>query len=353
MKKNVHPIKGRKFDVKSRYAVFIKRAKEKFGDKFDYSKVEYKTAKDKVTIICPIHGEFQKFPDKHLEKNSHGCNSCWADVRITLKRKKLEDTTNLKISEQEFLDRANLKYNNKFKYIIENWQGLTIGNIIVICPIHGEFTVTPKNHINKLVANGCQLCGHESRSKTKTKSYETVCHQFSKVHNNFYLYPDSNKAIYVNKKTKIKIICPIHGIFEKKAQKHLLGQGCFQCKIEDLVHNNILPGGYYEDYFNAHPELKNSKAILYYLEINKGQYYKIGITTKQVKYRIKSLKSTANQKGQLIEIKIIASKNLSLYDGVTLERHILITFKEFRKYTKWSTELFTVNIFNQIQHHFT
>lgn len=37
---------------------FIERARVKHGDKYDYSKVEYKGKDEKVCIICPIHGEF-------------------------------------------------------------------------------------------------------------------------------------------------------------------------------------------------------------------------------------------------------------------------------------------------------
>ena len=35
---------------------FIKKAKEKFGDKFKYSKVNYNT---KVTSVCPEHGNIK------------------------------------------------------------------------------------------------------------------------------------------------------------------------------------------------------------------------------------------------------------------------------------------------------
>lgn len=54
---------------------FIKRATEKFGNKYDYSKVNYKTRDDKVTIICPIHGEFSVLPESHL-KSPTGCPKC-------------------------------------------------------------------------------------------------------------------------------------------------------------------------------------------------------------------------------------------------------------------------------------
>lgn len=56
---------------------FIKEAKEKFGDKFDYSKVIpfRNKEKDVVTIICPEHGEFQIHPRGFL-KSPEGCPKC-------------------------------------------------------------------------------------------------------------------------------------------------------------------------------------------------------------------------------------------------------------------------------------
>lgn len=37
---------------------FNERAKNIHGNKYDYSKVEYKRNDKKVRIICPKHGEF-------------------------------------------------------------------------------------------------------------------------------------------------------------------------------------------------------------------------------------------------------------------------------------------------------
>ena len=53
---------------------FIEKARKIHGDKYDYSKVEYKNAKTKVCIICPEHGEFWQTPDKHL--GGQGCDKC-------------------------------------------------------------------------------------------------------------------------------------------------------------------------------------------------------------------------------------------------------------------------------------
>ena len=53
---------------------FIKESVKIHGNKYDYSKVEYKNAMDKVIIICPEHGEFVQTPSAHL--NGQGCPKC-------------------------------------------------------------------------------------------------------------------------------------------------------------------------------------------------------------------------------------------------------------------------------------
>ena len=46
---------------------FIERAKLFHNNKYDYSLVEYKNARTKIKIICPIHGIFEQTPDNHLK----------------------------------------------------------------------------------------------------------------------------------------------------------------------------------------------------------------------------------------------------------------------------------------------
>ena len=49
-------------------------------------------------------------------------------------------------------------------------------------------------------------------------------------HNNFY---DYSLVEYKNQKTKVKIICPIHGVFEMAPEHHLSGQNCPKCSLID------------------------------------------------------------------------------------------------------------------------
>lgn len=62
---------GRK---KMRTVDFIKRAKSINGDKYDYSRVEYKGFNEKICIICHEHGEFWQAAGNHLK--GIGCPQC-------------------------------------------------------------------------------------------------------------------------------------------------------------------------------------------------------------------------------------------------------------------------------------
>lgn len=55
--------------------LFISKAKEIFGNKYNYSKVEYVNGQKKVCIICDLHGEFEVTPNSHLSRKS-GCPIC-------------------------------------------------------------------------------------------------------------------------------------------------------------------------------------------------------------------------------------------------------------------------------------
>lgn len=53
---------------------FIGKSVDIHGNKYDYSLVDYFNSQTKVTIVCPVHGEFRQVPNSHLSGN--GCSSC-------------------------------------------------------------------------------------------------------------------------------------------------------------------------------------------------------------------------------------------------------------------------------------
>lgn len=309
---------------------YVKKANQMFNNKFDYSDFIYLNAKTKSIISCPIHGKFVQNMDKHTAKNSKGCTKCWNENRpkpIWFKKKEI-------VSFEVFKKRAEKIYNDRYFYYQNFYKGLS-NKTKINCKIHGDFTTVPSSFLK--LKEGCSKCAKLSVVKKMTDTYEKFIEQAKEKHNNVYEYLVENKLTYVNKKSIIKIKCKKHGNFNKKAQKHLAGQGCFKCKIEKLVKDNILVGGYSENLFLKKPTLKNKTAYLYLLKIN--DYYKVGITTKNVKNRIKGLVSKAKSKNEVINVKILKLKKDNLYNCFKKEQEILKENSKERLYKSWSTEL--------------
>lgn len=321
----------------------MERATEMHGDKFTYFEEEFIKQKTPMKIICPIHGEFKQVPDKHVAKDSKGCPQCWDNMRKDVLS--AVDRTNVKtkeiLSKEEFLARVNKKFENKFSYDLTNYTGFSGKKIKITCPAHGEFEICPQSHF--IAETGCKKCGLEKRNKTSTKAYEFAISQLQEKHSSFYQYPDYNRENYVNKRSKIDIICPKHGIFQKSAQKHLAGQGCWGCKVEQLIRDNILVGGYSEELFQTKPELRELSGSLYYLKINNGEFYKIGITKNGALSRFGGIKSKAA--GSVYSIELIWEENDSLYNCFKKEQSILEQYSQYRVFENWSTELFNRDVF--------
>jgi hypothetical protein len=60
---------------------FIERAKNIYGDKFLYDKVEYKNCNEKVIITCRKHGDFLVTPNNFL--HGHSCPHCITSMMET------------------------------------------------------------------------------------------------------------------------------------------------------------------------------------------------------------------------------------------------------------------------------
>lgn len=131
-------------------SVFQQKAHKKHGNKYDYSDVEYVTAKVPVTIICPNHGRFDQTPNKHLSGN--GCRYCSAD----------KTSGRLKKTTASFIIEANLVHNNFYNYKQVNYLGNNI-KVSIICPVHGVFYQTPNSHLR---GQGCNCCS-SSMSKAE------------------------------------------------------------------------------------------------------------------------------------------------------------------------------------------
>jgi hypothetical protein len=74
---------------------------------------------------------------------------------------------------------------------------------------------------------GCRYCGFEKSASDRLKNSEIFIANARKVHGSSF---DYSLVIYTGNKNKVTIICPKHGKFEQKPNKHLSGNACPSCK---------------------------------------------------------------------------------------------------------------------------
>ena len=119
---------------------FIAEAKEIYGDSYDYSKVDYKNRDHRVTIVCPIHGDFQVYAREHLD--GKGCPKCEKGEKFIAKLKE--------------------KFGDKFELDEFVYESST-SPVTLICPIHGAFTKLPHHILN--LQFGCPMCGNDAKDE--------------------------------------------------------------------------------------------------------------------------------------------------------------------------------------------
>jgi cytochrome c2 len=179
---------------------FIQKSIEIHGNKYDYSKVDYKQNNLKITIICNKHSEFLQTPASHL--NGCGCPICGGGV---------QSNTNI------FIEKANKIHNNRYDYSKANYKKANI-KIIIICKEHGEYLQTPNSHLS---GSGCIKCAGSFPLNNNIFIEKAI-----KIHGNKY---DYSKVNYKNHMTNVIIICKKHKDFLQTPNNHLSGACCNKC----------------------------------------------------------------------------------------------------------------------------
>jgi hypothetical protein len=196
---------------------FIERASNKHNNKYIYTKVEYKNSNTKIIIICPIHGEFLQIPSSHL--NGHGCQLCASQKLSSLYRGSADSFIE---KSKKHINHQDKNYDYSKVNYINNRTKVTI-----ICPSHGEFLQTPTSHTQGI---GCPKCGIETICKKLRKTTTQFIEDSKKIHSSKkYNY---SKVEYINDRTKVIIICPLHGEFLQTPDSHVQGFGCQKCGFD-------------------------------------------------------------------------------------------------------------------------
>jgi len=179
--------------------------KKTHGDKYDYSKVDYKNNQTKVTIICHEHGEFQQVPMNH--KKGVGCPKCYGNLLGTT---------------EQVIEEFRKVHRDRYNYSKINYKNSQT-KVTIICNEHGEFQQTPNSHKR---GSGCPQCGTKIRGAKLGLSNKVIIEQFKEVHGERY---DYSKVDYKTNHKKVTIICPYHGEFDQRPSHHKNGVGCPDC----------------------------------------------------------------------------------------------------------------------------
>lgn len=212
---------------------YIQKAKDIHGNKYDYSKTVYISSREPITVICPIHGEFEQMPRPHL--SGRGCPKCGNKLKSQQK----------KLTQEIFIDRCNKVHNNTYDYSKTVYTNKR-DKVTIICPIHGEFEQIATNHMR---GQGCPECG-KKKSQNRIGDYKNARKTIASFRNDIHnIFGDKYEVIgdYINNKTKIEIFCKEaykdgteHGSFFARPDGLIQGHGCPKCTVNKSYAENEL-----------------------------------------------------------------------------------------------------------------
>jgi hypothetical protein len=147
-----------------------------------------------------------------------------------------------KINNDQFVQKSRTIHGDLYNYSQTNYIKAKLP-VTVSCKKHGNFNVTPDNHLRR--KSGCPFCANEKRGKINSKRLKGKSHNNFKdsldrrfneflekshvIHKNKY---DYSLVRYRSNKTPIYLICKKHGKFKILPLKHTQGSGCPKCAIE-------------------------------------------------------------------------------------------------------------------------
>lgn len=184
---------------------FVGRAKDIYGEKYNYAQSEYTGFLDKVKIICNGCGAItHPMVSNHLQGTS-SCKICY-------------DVTK-RMDQKEFVRRAVQIHGERYDYSQLIYQ-TSKKKIDIVCKSHGIFSQIASNHLK---GSGCPKCNKEEMLMPKAEFIKRAV----EMHGNKFGY---ERILYKNSAAKIEIFCvACKRYFWQVAGSHLLGSGCARC----------------------------------------------------------------------------------------------------------------------------
>ncbi len=218
---------------------------------------------------------------------------------------------------KEFIKTSLKKHGTKYDYSKSNYVN-TRTKILVTCTHHGDFAVLPRMHV---AGGNCPRCMFDK----KIVKFETFLEKSKIIHKNKY---DYSQVEWKRAVDKIKIKCPVHGVFEQIAYDHMIKYGCQKCapitiglKSRGKVKNVIGCGWTPQSYKKRVGE----STYLYIIEIAQENLIKVSVSVNGAKRRFNRASNFPYQ------IKILEETSYKSDFLFALERKIRNKFKDYRK----------------------
>jgi hypothetical protein len=212
-------------------AEYIRRVKIIHGpDKYGYDRMVYTNSKKQINIYCyKCKYYFPQVANAHMMGNGH--SKCGKGAIL---------------SQEEWIVKATERHNGKYDYskvvYIDSYT-----DVIIICPIHGEFEQTANSH---MMIKECNDCGRIRTTESARKDTDHFLKRAREAHPNPARY-DYSLVEYIGCDTPVKINCnKCKKIFNQTPDAHYAGKGCSKC-VKSQLENKIEDHFLSEDYIDG------------------------------------------------------------------------------------------------------
>lgn len=149
---------------------FIQQAQEAHNGIYTYERCAYTISRNKVTVTCKEHGDFEMLPTNHVSKKS-GCPICAVKVR----------GYNQRLTTEEFIERSKKVHGEEYNYD-NTVVKISSEKVAIMCKYHGEFKVLPFDHMYGV---HCPNCSRNGCGKINKKNKSIIYYVYLKYANRY------------------------------------------------------------------------------------------------------------------------------------------------------------------------
>lgn len=195
-------------------AHFLEKLQSRYPDMYDTHLVDFKDKDNKVTLICPVHGEFRINARQLFGDKRHKPHGCWQCAGL-----EDPDTRPAPMTADEFFQRMHQLYDaTELDFLTSEFKN-TNAKVTAYCRKHGAITHPAKYWLD---GKGCEYCNG--------KFYPPDFLQMArKAQGHEYTYRGVNKIVSTASRVMVHCGCPNHKWHRMLVSLVLQGCKCCEC----------------------------------------------------------------------------------------------------------------------------